>query len=78
MSELETLGLAIGAGIAALAVAGPALAVGNVGAKMLESSARQPEHTGSLFVNGIIFAALSEALGILAWLISFLIFGKIG
>ncbi len=77
MAEMETVGLAIGAGIAALGVTGPAIAVGNVAAKMLEGSARQPEHTGALFTNAIIFAGMSEALGILAWLVSFLIFGKI-
>jgi F-type H+-transporting ATPase subunit c len=78
MAEIETLGLALGAGLAALGVTGPALAVGNVAGKMLEGAARQPEHTGSLFTNAIIFAGMSEALGILAWLVSFLIFNKIG
>jgi F-type H+-transporting ATPase subunit c len=77
MAELQTLGLAIGAGVAAIGVTGPALAVGNIGAKMLEGASRQPEHTGSLFSNAIIFAGMAEALGILAWLVSFLIFGKI-
>lgn len=77
MAELETLGLAIGAGLAAIGVTGPALAVGNVAGKMLEGAARQPEHTGALFSNAIIFAGMSEALGILAWLVSFMIFGKI-
>lgn len=78
MAELETLGLAIGAGLAALGVSGPAIAVGNVAGKMLEGAARQPEHTGSLFTNAIIFAGMSEALGILAWLVSFLVYSKIG
>jgi F0F1-type ATP synthase membrane subunit c/vacuolar-type H+-ATPase subunit K len=44
---------------------------------MLEGASRQPEHTGALFSNAIIFAGMAEALGILAWLVSFLIFGKI-
>lgn len=77
MSDLNTLGLAIGAGLSALGVIGPAIAVSNVAGKMLEGAARQPEHTGALFTNAIIFAAMSEALGILAWLTSFLIFQKI-
>lgn len=77
MAELQTLGLSIGAGLAVIGVTGPALAVGNIGAKMLEGASRQPEHTGSLFSNAIIFAGMAEALGILAWLVSFLIFGKI-
>ncbi len=78
MEGLDTLGFAIGSGLAALGVTGPAIGVGNVAAKMLEGAARQPEHTGSLFTNAIIFAGMSEALGILAWLVSFLLFGKIG
>lgn len=78
MAEMETLGLAIGAGVAALGVTGPAIAVGNVAGKMLEGASRQPEHTGSLFTNAIIFAGMSEALGILAWLVSFLVYSKIG
>jgi len=78
MAEIETLGLAIGAGIAAIGVTGPALGVGNIAGKMLEGASRQPEHTGSLFTNAIIFAGMAEALGILACLVSFLILGKIG
>ena len=78
MAEMETMGLAIGTGLAALGLTGPAIGVGLVAGKMLEGSARQPEHTGSLFTNAIIFAGMAEALGILAWLVSFLLFGKIG
>ena len=77
MAELQVLGLAIGAGVAAIGVTGPALAIGNIGAKLLEGASRQPEHTGALFQNAIIFGAMTEALGILAWLVSFLIFLKI-
>lgn len=78
MEGLDTLGLAVGTGLAALGVTGPAIGVGNVASKMLEGAARQPEHTGALFTNAIIFAGMAEALGILAWLVSFLLFGKIG
>ena len=78
MAEFDTLGLAIGAGLAAMGVAGPAIGVGMAASKMLEGAARQPEHTGALFTNAIIFAGMSEALGILAWLVSFMMFGKIG
>jgi F-type H+-transporting ATPase subunit c len=77
MAELETLGLAIGAGLAALGVTGPALAVGNVAGKMLEGASRQPEHTGALFTNAIIFAGMAEALGLFAWVISILFTLKI-
>ena len=78
MGEMEILGLAIGAGLAAMGVAGPAIGVGLTASKMLEGAARQPEHTGSLFTNAIIFAGMAEALGILAWLVAFLMFSKIG
>ncbi len=78
MAEMEVMGLAIGAGLAAMGVAGPAIGVGLTASKMLEGAARQPEHTGSLFTNAIIFAGMAEALGILAWLVSFLMFSKIG
>ncbi len=78
IQSFDTLGYAIGAGIAALGVTGPAIGVGNIASKMLEGMARQPEHSGSLFTNAIIFAGMSEALGILAWLVSFMIYNKIG
>jgi F-type H+-transporting ATPase subunit c len=78
IQSFDTLGYAIGAGIAALGVTGPAIGVGNIASKMLEGAARQPEHTGSLFTNAIIFAGMAEALGILAWLVSFMLYNKIG
>ena len=77
MTDLQTLGFAIGAGLAALGVSGPALAVGNIAAKMLEGAARQPEHTGPLFTNAIIFAGMAEALGIFAWALGLLFTIKI-
>lgn len=78
VQSFDTLGLAVGAGIAALGVSGPALGVSNIASKMLEGAARQPEHTGTLFSNALIFAGMAEALGILAWLVSILMFNKIG
>ena len=56
MAEIETLGLAIGAGVAALGVTGPAIGVSNVASKMLEGAARQPDQNvySSSFNHGTI------------------------
>ena len=61
---------AIGAGLAALGVIGPGIGVALIGSKAIEGMARQPEMTGKLAVNGLIFAALCEGLGIIAWVTS--------
>ena len=63
--------LAMGAGIAMLGTLGPAIGVGLVGAKVIESSARQPEMTGKLLANGLLFALFSEAMGLCAILVGF-------
>ena len=73
-SDLTKMGFAIGAGIAVTGVGGPALGVGVAASKALEGMARQPEATGRLLANTLIFAALSEALGLFAFLISILLF----
>jgi F-type H+-transporting ATPase subunit c len=69
--------VAIGAGIAALGVIGPAIGVGMAASKALEGMARQPEIAGKLFINGLIFAALCEGLGLFAWIIGLLLSLKI-
>ena len=76
--SLIKMGFAIGAGIAVTGVGGPALGVGVAASKALEGMARQPEATGRLLANTLIFAALSEALGLFAFLISILLFMKLG
>ena len=74
-SDLAKMGgIAIGAGIAVTGVGGPAIGVGLAASKALEGMARQPEATGRLLANTLIFAALSEALGLFAFLISILLF----
>lgn len=73
-SDLARLGLAIGAGLAVTGVGGPAIGVGLAASKSLEGMARQPEATGRLLANTLIFAALSEALGLFAFLIAILLF----
>lgn len=62
--------LAVGAGLAAMGVLGPGIGVGLIGAKALESMSRQPELSGKLFINGIIFAVLVEIMGLIAAVIA--------
>lgn len=64
----------IGAGIAAVGVFGPGIGIGVAASKALEGMARQPEMTGKLLANGIIFAALMEALGLFAFVVAILLY----
>lgn len=64
----------IGAGIAAVGVFGPGIGIGIAGSKALEGMARQPEMEASLRNNGIIFAALMEALGLFAFVVAILLY----
>ncbi len=69
-----TLGLKyVGAGLATLGMIGAAIGVGNIFGSYLDAAMRNPSaapgQTGNLFIG----MALSEALGILAFLVSILI-----
>ncbi len=75
--SLAKMGLAIGAGLAVTGVGGPAIGVGLAASKALEGMARQPEATGRLLANTLIFAALAEALGLFSFLIAILLFLKL-
>lgn len=66
----------IGAGIAAVGVFGPGIGIGIAASKALEGMARQPEMKGDLLANGIIFAALMEALGLFAFVVACLLYFK--
>ena len=59
---------AIGAG---LAVIGAGLGIGNVGAKAMEATARQPEAVGDIRSNMILMAALIEGAALIAIILSF-------
>lgn len=61
--------IAVGAGLAVMGVLGPGLGVGYIGGKVAEGAARQPEMANRLMISGLIFAALSEALGLVACLV---------
>ena len=64
----------IASGIAALGVLGPGIGIGLAGAAALEGMARQPEMAGKLLTNTIVIAALMEALGLLAFVTSMLLY----
>ncbi len=61
----------IGYGIATI---GPSLAVGLIGAKTQEATARQPEIKGYLRVNMFLSIAFAEALGLMGFAAGF-VFG---
>lgn len=57
-----------------LAVIGPGIGVGLIGAKNQEATARQPEMKGFLRVNMFLSIAFAEALGLLGFIAGF-VFG---
>ena len=59
----------------AIAVGGmfPALAVGKIGAKAMESIGRNPESTEKLFVPMLLGMAFAEAIAIYALVIAFIL-----
>lgn len=63
----------IGAGIAALAMGGVGIGLGNLFGSYLEGALRNPSAAPKIFPNMILGAALTEALGIFALLISVLL-----
>lgn len=62
--------VAIGMG---LAVIGAGLGIGNIGARAMESIARQPEAVGDIRSNMILMAALIEGAALIAIVFSFLV-----
>jgi F-type H+-transporting ATPase subunit c len=52
---------------------GPALAVGKIGAKAMESIGRNPEATDNLFVPMLLGMAFAEAIAIYALVITFIL-----
>ena len=60
----------IGYGLAAI---GPGIGIGLLVGKTQEATARQPEIAGGLFTNMIIGAALAEALGLIGFVLPFIV-----
>lgn len=70
---LLTAAKQIGAGAAAIGLAGAGAGIGTVFAALINGTARNPNLRGQLFSYAILGFALSEATGLFARLISFLI-----
>ena len=56
-----------------LATIGPAIGIGLLVGKTQEATARQPEVAGKLFTTMIIGAALAEALGLIGFVLPFIV-----
>ena len=63
----------IGAGIAAIGMAGAAIGVGNIFGSFLTGALRNPAASASQFGNLIFGFAVTEALGIFSFLVSLLL-----
>jgi len=66
--ELTTLAKALAIGIGSI---GPALAIGMIGAKAMESIGRNPESTSKILVPMLLASAFAEAIAIYALVIAF-------
>ncbi len=64
---------AIGAGLAAIGVAGAGVGIGHIFAALVNSVARNPAARSQVFGLGILGFALTEAVALYALLISFLV-----
>ena len=73
VGELALLGKYIGAGLAAIGLGGAGIGVGNIAGNFLAGALRNPSAAGGQFTNLILGAALTEALGILAFVLGLLI-----
>ena len=70
--DLTMLAKALAIGIGSIA---PALAIGKIGAKAMESIGRNPEAAGKILVPMLLAAAFAEAIAIYALVIAFSIGG---
>ena len=66
--DLVMLAKALAIGIGSI---GPALAIGKIGAKAMESIGRNPESTGKILVPMLLVSAFAEAIAIYALIIAF-------
>jgi F0F1-type ATP synthase membrane subunit c/vacuolar-type H+-ATPase subunit K len=64
---------ALGAGLAVIALAGVGLGIGHIFSSLVNGVARNPGARDSIFPIGILGFALTEATGLFALLIAFLI-----
>lgn len=66
----KLIGMALAAG---LGVLGPAIGIGMIGGKAMDAIGRNPDASGKIVSNMILAIVFTEALGILALVVSFII-----
>jgi len=67
---------ALGAGLAfGLGAIGPAIGIGMIGGKTIESMARQPEMAGRLQTTMFIALGMAEAIALLGFVLAFILQG---
>ena len=69
MTELGILGVALGAGLAAI---GAGIGIGKIGSSAMEAIGRQPDAAGKIRTHMIIIAALIEGVARFALVICFM------
>ena len=69
MTELGILGVALGAGLAAI---GAGIGIGKIGSSAMEAIGRQPDAAGKIRTNMIIIADLIEGVALFALVICFM------
>jgi F-type H+-transporting ATPase subunit c len=70
VAAAQNIAMAIAAG---LGVLGPGIGIGLIGGKAMEAIGRNPEASGTIVSNMILAIVFTEALGILALVVSFII-----
>lgn len=70
LDSARLIGMALAAG---LGVLGPAIGIGMIGGKAMDAIGRNPDASGKIVSNMILAIVFTEALGILALVVSFII-----
>lgn len=70
LESAKLIGMALAAGIG---VIGPGIGIGMIGSGAMEAIGRNPEASGKIVSNMILAIVFTEALGILALVVSFII-----
>jgi F-type H+-transporting ATPase subunit c len=70
INSAKDIAMAIAAG---LGVLGPGIGIGLIGGRAMEAIGRNPEASGAIVSNMILAIVFTEALGILALVVSFII-----
>lgn len=71
--EVESMKLIAMALAAGLGVLGPAIGIGLIGGRAMDAIGRNPEASGKVVSNMVLAIVFTEALGILALVVSFII-----